>query len=438
MNAFPSWQRTCRKALRDLRRNLENPGSVDGEVAQEMPDPPSALTWLRAAPASAARALFGPDRVGLGQAWRKDGRDLRVLDQDGPFSQRWISLPFDMAQLPSRPWSSFGQVRCWTPQLEWRRGKGLVARWRRESGGWQATLRLLEALQQGIEQEHPPCPVRLPDQRPALLVSRAAWRSQVALALEAMGHTVPPMDKVVLARSMRQPLTEACTALDLLEDLWRAEPESWPYFLAWPGGPQLLGATPEELFTRRGSRLRTMALAGTRPRGVGRMEDRALGRALLDGAKEQHEQGVVVHWLKETLAPLCEGELRVGARRLRRLGRVQHLQSQVEGRLRKGQGDVHVLEALHPTPALCGAPRPAALEWIRRNEGQARGLYGGVLGILEPNGSQCRVAIRGALASKGHVRLWAGAGLVPGSVADDEWQETSLKLDTLFKAWRRT
>jgi menaquinone-specific isochorismate synthase len=66
----------------------------------------------------------------------------------------------------------------------------------------------------------------------------------------------------------------------------------------------------------------------------------------------------------------------------------------------------------------------------------ARGLYGGVLGVLEPHRSHVQVAIRGALAQGGSLSLWAGAGLVPGSEAAAEWQETSIKLDSLLKVWR--
>jgi len=98
-------------------------------------------------------------------------------------------------------------------------------------------------------------------------------------------------------------------------------------------------------------------------------------------------------------------------------------------------GDGELVARLHPTPALGGSPRRAALDWLRRHEGLDRGLFGGLLGVLEPGGAELRVAIRGALLQGRNARLWAGAGLVPGSDPAREWEETEAKLGTLAAAW---
>lgn len=438
MSTHTPWRRHARAALEELRRAVESSGLAVGEVAVALADPPSPMLWLEAAPPGAARALFGPDDLGLGQAWRLDGASLDTLAVAAPFSRRWISMPFDTSTPPHRPWASFGRVRCWTPRVEWSRGQGVVARWTQGLRGRGATLRLLDAL--SMELERPSLSrgnqPSFPESRPAHMT--AAWARAVDQAVQAMESSTSALVKVVLARCIHMPLGRALAPLALLDALRQAEPGCWPYFLSWTGAPCLFGASPELLFSRRGRQVRTMALAGTRARGGTPPEDRALGRALLASAKDGHEQGLVAHWLRLMLEALCEGDVRVGPRRLRRLARVQHLESRVEGRLRAGVGDVQVLEALHPTPALCGSPRGDAGGWIRAHEAAARGLYGGVLGVLEPHRSHVQVAIRGALAHGGSLHLWAGAGLVPGSEAAAEWQETSIKLDSLLKVWRHS
>jgi len=392
--------------------------------------------WLRAAPTGLARALFGADRVGLGHVWRRESAHFDATCASAPWESVWLSVPFDVQAAPSPRWSSFGQVRHWTPRVEWRRGEGLTVRAAAGRREWQATLALLAALEEGLAppgRQDGKAALVLPDPTHA---ARHRWEEQVETALRAMQGPRATLEKVVLARRVTLPLPDATSPLDLLDALWRREPEGWPYFLSWRGGRALFGVTPERLFQRRGRLVDSMALAGTRPRGRDVAEDRALGRDLLAGEKERHEQQVVSGWLREHLQPLCRQPVRVGARSLRRLGHVQHLQSSVRGHLRAGVDDAHLLAALHPTPALCGEPRPRAMDWIRQHEGLDRGLYGGVLGLLSEQEACCMVAIRGALFTGRRLELQAGAGLVKGSQAEDEWQETGYKLQALTRAWR--
>lgn len=93
-----------------------------------------------------------------------------------------------------------------------------------------------------------------------------------------------------------------------------------------------------------------------------------------------------------------------------------------------------LVSKLHPTPALGGFPRDAAMTWIQTHEAMDRGWFGGPLGWFEQNGSGvAAVAIRCALISKKGSFAYAGAGIVEGSSPTLEWAETNQKFSTILK-----
>jgi len=97
------------------------------------------------------------------------------------------------------------------------------------------------------------------------------------------------------------------------------------------------------------------------------------------------------------------------------------------------RGEDLLVELLHPTPAVGGAPRAAALAWIARREDLDRGWYAGPVGFVDADGGgDFCVALRSALLRGGEAHLFAGAGIVDGSIPDAELQETRLKLRALL------
>ncbi len=255
-----------------------------------------------------------------------------------------------------------------------------------------------------------------------------AWRALVATARAAIAAGA--LEKVVVARALEVRRPRPVDPLAFARALARAEPRALAFALApaGPDGPAFVGATPERLVRRRGLLVETGALAGSAPRGATEADDRALGRALLESEKDAREHEIVVRSIRERLGPLA-AHLRCGRRRLLRLSRVQHLHTPIEAVLVR---PIHVLDLvalLHPTPATAGAPREAALDFLRRHEGLARGWYAGAVGWLDAAGDgDFRVAIRSARVAAATVTLHAGAGIVAGSDADLEWAETAVKL----------
>ena len=219
--------------------------------------------------------------------------------------------------------------------------------------------------------------------------------------------------------------------IQILERL-EAQPANAYRFLVQPeDSTAFVGLSPERLYRRDADRIESEALAGTTPRGSAPESDAVLGDALLQSTKDRHEHDLVRDHIESHLAPLTD-ELHCDSEpHLEQLEHVQHLRTDVRGRLKTGVGDADVLRALHPTPAVCGLPTKTALGVLRENEGFDRGLYCGLVGLWRPEAAEFAVAIRSALIHGSTIELFAGAGIVEGSDADAEWDETVDKLRTI-------
>lgn len=274
-------------------------------------------------------------------------------------------------------------------------------------------------------------PLATTDERP----DRAAWDRLVGLFAGAVGRG--RLDKVVLARRLvlRSPLE--LDPVNALRRLAAAGPESSTFAFV-RGGVTFLGATPERLARTEGRAFRTVAIAGSAARGADDAEDARLAAALLASDKEREEHGVVVEMLREALAPIA-ARLDVGpGPSILRLRHVQHLVTPVEGTLRDEAGLLALAGRLHPTPAVGGEPRAAALALIAEHEGFARGWYAGPVGWLGADGDgEMMVALRCGLVAGQDATLFAGCGIVADSDPGREWEESRIKLRPVASALGR-
>jgi isochorismate synthase len=198
------------------------------------------------------------------------------------------------------------------------------------------------------------------------------------------------------------------------------------------GPDAFVGATPERLILLSGRDLQTEALAGTF-----RKNTAEFATELLRSPKEHSEHAPVLSAIVEQLGPLCTKLQYSSEPELRTLPHLLHLRTPITGTLRS---DLHVLdlvELLHPTPAVGGSPRRAALDWIAREEGFQRGWYASPIGWFQGNGDgEFEVGLRSGVLSGNTATLFAGGGIVAGSGADHEFAETQLKLLGLRSALR--
>ncbi len=260
--------------------------------------------------------------------------------------------------------------------------------------------------------------------------SHAQYRALVAQARDAV--RAGAFAKLVVARSVRLASREPIDVTALLGALRRSHP-SCTTFAVTRGDRSFIGASPERLVRLCGRRVSAEAVAGTAPRGRSPEEDEQLGRALRESKKEQEEHAAVVHALRAALGPLCTALVVPEAPKLLRVEGIQHLETKIEGTLLGDRSLLELAGRLHPTPAVAGAPRDAALAWLAAHESLARGWYAGAVGYIDARGGgEVCAALRSGLVCGTDAHLYAGAGIVAASDPEAELVETRLKLRALL------
>lgn len=274
--------------------------------------------------------------------------------------------------------------------------------------------------------------------RPATTEARAPMEAEWTDLVDRIARAVRGgrLEKVVVAR--RTTLEWARTVA--LEEALRRLPGRRLHstrFLFRRGARTFLGATPERLIAKREDLFLTEALAGSLATTA--LPDRSRSQVTVLAevpSKVREEHDVVVRFLQTELAPFAREVYSRSRPSIRGLGHVAHLVTPFRGRLREGRHILDLAEALHPTPAVGGAPADAACAWIREHEGAARGWYAGPVGWFDARGDgEMVVALRSALL-EGRRRgvLFAGAGIVLGSDAIEEYREVDLKERTMRTA----
>jgi len=254
---------------------------------------------------------------------------------------------------------------------------------------------------------------------------RSDWQREIREATDRI--TSGQLQKVVLAQALTVQTGGEIDAGDVLARLEDSYPDCFRFLFEPESGGTFLGATPERLVSLDGQTVDTEALAGSIGRGETVAEDEWLASQLRDSEKNNHEHDIVVDAVLDQLSAMAQ-EVTTGARVVRKLSTVQHLQTPIRART---DGDRHVLdlvEALHPTPAVGGLPPDAALRTIRETEVFDRGWYAAPVGWFDAAGDGTfSVAIRSALTRDRSATLFAGAGIVADSDPDEEWDELQLK-----------
>jgi len=280
-----------------------------------------------------------------------------------------------------------------------------------------------------LPREETPNQFSIHEVRPA-----AEWMEMVANIVDMIQQGA--FEKVVLARDIQVKPHDPVAAFDISTILQRLR-ESYPaaYVFAVQRGERFfVGATPERLVQAQDGRIHTMALAGTTRRGETREEDAQLGTELLQSEKNKSEHAIVVAMVREALQHHCTTVHTSPAPQLLKLKNVQHLKTPIAGELIPGRCILDVIADLHPTPAVGGFPRHAALEAIRNTEQLDRGWYAGPLGWIGASGhGEFAVALRSGLIDSDKATLFAGCGIVSGSDPQAEYAESCLKFQVMLR-----
>jgi menaquinone-specific isochorismate synthase len=246
------------------------------------------------------------------------------------------------------------------------------------------------------------------------------YRQVVAEAVRRM--RAGELDKAALAHDL---LAIGDAPLDprfLLGGLAERYPTCWSYVV-----DGLVGATPELLVRRTADSVQSRVLAGTI--WPGECDD--LPSQLLGSVKDRHEHTLAVDSLAAALRPLCSALEVPETPAVIALHNVSHLASDVHGTLDPSAPAslLQLAEAVHPTAAVGGTPREAALELIAELEGMDRGRYAGPVGWVDGSGDgELGIALRCAQLDGPVARLFAGCGVVADSDPDTEVREAAAKM----------
>ena len=208
-------------------------------------------------------------------------------------------------------------------------------------------------------------------------------------------------------------------------------------FLDFPDAV-VLSASPERfLRVDAEGHVETRPIKGTRPRGLGPEHDAALGLALIESAKDQAENLMIVDLMRNDLSRVCApGTVRVPELfALERYSTVHHLVSTVVGELAPGRDGFDLLRAAFPGGSITGAPKVRAMEIIAELEPSERGVYCGAIGYWSVTGcSDSSIAIRTAVARAGRVYFSVGGGIMADSDPELEYRETLDKASGMVAA----
>jgi anthranilate/para-aminobenzoate synthase component I len=207
------------------------------------------------------------------------------------------------------------------------------------------------------------------------------------------------------------------------------EPEYLARF-AFPGG-EVLCASMEMLLRRRGERLETAPIKGTRPRAENSQEDLRLAMELASDPKERAELAMVIDLERNDLGRVAQvGSVEViDPGTVRSYASVHHLVGRVQARARPGLEWWELLAAVVPGGSVTGCPKYAAMTVIRELEPVQRGPFTGALGVIAGNGDlEIALPIRTAWRVGSTLEFAAGCGIVWESDAKREEEESRLKV----------
>jgi isochorismate synthase len=205
-------------------------------------------------------------------------------------------------------------------------------------------------------------------------------------------------------------------------DLLQHYPDAFRYAFYHPGSGFWMGASPERLLKVSDGNFATVALAGTQLYH---------GKTDVDwGEKERTEQLFVTDYIIAELRGKISA-IDVSPSYTVRAGNLLHLKTDITGRLNEKAGLAGILEALHPTPAVCGLPKRESYEYLLNHEGYDREFYSGFFGEVGHGENEFFVNLRCMKLSRNCAEVFVGCGITRDSNPILEYAETANKTMTM-------
>jgi anthranilate synthase len=240
--------------------------------------------------------------------------------------------------------------------------------------------------------------------------------------------------EVVLRQTLRAPYSGSPS--ELFERIQHASPSPYEFFLQF-GDEQLIGASPEMFVRIENRRVETCPIAGTALRTGDPLRDADSIRALLNSTKEESELTMCSDVDRNDKSRVCEpGSVRVIGRRLiESYAGVFHTVDHVEGTLAEGFDSLDAFLSHMWAVTIMGAPKKWAAQAIEHLEKEARGWYGGAVGMISLDGDiNTGITIRTIHLRDGVAAYGAGATLLYDSIPENENRECWMKATGFFRA----
>jgi len=301
---------------------------------------------------------------------------------------------------------------------------------------YDRALRRIEKLMQRLLEPPKIAPLSL-DHAPSLHTVSPYPREQFERDVERIKDYIAAGDVYQAVLSRRQDVSVRADPLDVYRSLRALNPAPYLYFLALDDFA-IAGSSPEVLVRVQDDEITVRPIAGTRPRGSNPDHDDQLGQELLADEKELAEHAMLVDLGRNDVGRVARyGSVRVTENRvIERYSHVQHIVSEVRGKLRPSLDAVDVLRACFPAGTVTGAPKVRAMQIIDSLEPTRRGPYAGAVCHIGWGGISLDTAItiRTAVLRGDHAYVQAGAGIVADSDPNNEFQETESKAGAVLRA----
>jgi len=261
-------------------------------------------------------------------------------------------------------------------------------------------------------------------------------RDAFTLAVHGIKEHIVAGDIFQAVLSRRMECAVASDPFPIYAALRTINPSPYMYYLDF-GDEQVIGASPEMLVRVEKRRVTTVPIAGTRPRGVDKSDDKRLAQELLLDKKERAEHTMLVDLARNDVGRVCKfGSVDVTEfMGIEKFSHVQHMVSTVQGTLMDHLDCCDALKSCFPAGTVSGAPKIRAMQIIGETEPDARGIYAGAVGYIGfDRNLEFAIAIRTVSVKNGRASIQAGAGIVADSVPENEWTETENKAAAMMRA----
>ena len=225
--------------------------------------------------------------------------------------------------------------------------------------------------------------------------------------------------KVVMSRKIE--ISQSIDVIKSYQKLLKTYPTAFRYLWFHPKVGLWMGATPEQLVNIKNNTFETVALAGTQ----------VVSENVIWQEKEVEEHQLVTDYIKNSTENLVEN-IQISKAYTQKAGNVVHLKSDISGKLKLNSSENDLINALHPTSAVCGMPLYVARNFILENEKYDRKYYSGFLGECKmQEQTNLFVNLRCCEIKNDSITIYVGCGITKDSNPEMEFFETENKSMTM-------